>query len=395
MILHGRLPNWLVIAVAAISGCTQVQGNNASNSPTHVETKQVDAEADQLRGLQYTMGPSKNYDQAFVLFRKAADEGSANGEYSVAQSYEAGHGVEKNESEAVVWYRKAAEQGLPAARARLRTMFVRAQLIPVDDGQGGKWWQGLVRQAADESQSFSRAYAVAAQGNADAEVELGIDYLTGVGTPKDRTQATALFQRAAGQGQTEAQCLADAISASDDDWAIPAETKHAADLCLNAANHGYADAQLILGTLYTMGHGVPKDATQAAFWHRKAAEQGRRDAEFMIGYDYERGNGVPQDDAQGLIWLRKAADQGYPAAMTALGMQASLAHITGKEDPLGNPALAKNFLDLGVEYASDSEREMLRNMWASRDEQERERQMQKQFSRALDPALKALGAGSQ
>lgn len=398
MILRRGFPNWLVITIAALSGCTQVQANDASNLPAHGETseaRQADAESEVLRGFQYTFGPSKDYHQAFALFRHAADQGSANGEYSVAQSYDAGEGVEKDEIEAVVWYRKAAEHGLPAARARLRTMFVRGQLVPVDDDNGGKWWRELVRKANDESQAFSRAYAAAEQGSADAKVQLGIDYLTGVGVSKDRTQAASLFQQAAEQGQTEAQCLTAAISAADDDWAIPAETKHAADLCLNAANHGYANAQLILGTFYTMGRGVPKDATQAAFWHRKAAEQGRRDAEFSLAYDYERGNGVPKDDTQRLFWLRKAADHSYPWAMTSLAIQSSLAHTTGKDDPLANPEMAKKFLDLGVEYAPEMYREMLPNMWANHLEQERERQTQVQLRRVLAPALKAMGIGDQ
>ncbi|CAE6704590.1 tetratricopeptide repeat protein [Paraburkholderia nemoris] len=385
----------LAIAVAATCGCAQVQTNNAVNAGAHGEAKEGGAEAEVMRGLQYTMGPSKNYAQAFALFRKAADQGSANGEYAVAQSYEVGRGVEKDETEAVVWYRKAAEQGVTAARARLRTMFVHGQLTPVDDDRGGKWWHGLVEQAADESQSFSLTYAAAAQGNADAEVTLAVAYLTGVGTPKDRTQATWLFQQAAGQGQTEAQCLVAAISASDDDWTIPAEMTRAADLCINAANHRYADAQLVLSTFYMMGRGVPKDPVQASFWQRTAAEQGRRDAAFMLGDDYEHGKGVPKDAAQSLIWIRKAADQGYPPAMTNLGMQASLAHFTGKEDPLGDKELAKEFLDLGVEYASDSERDLLPNLWASRAAQERERRLQKQWRRIVAPALKPIGADGQ
>lgn len=47
--------------------------------------------------------------------------------------------------------------------------------------------RGLVEQAAVESRSFCRAYAAAAQVDADAKVELGITYLAGVGTLKDRT----------------------------------------------------------------------------------------------------------------------------------------------------------------------------------------------------------------
>ena len=395
MVLRRKFGKWLVIAFAAISGCTQVQTNKVGNSPMHGETKQDDVNAEMLRGLQYSIGPSKDYSQAFAWFLKAANQGNADAEYSVAQSYDAGRGVKKNATEALVWYRKAAEHGLPIARAHLRSMFVTGRLIPVDDDQGGTWWRGFAQQAADESQSFFQAYAAAAQGDADAEVQLGIDYLTGVGVPKDRTQATSLFQEAAGEGQLESQCLASAIFASDDDWAIPAEMKHAVDLCRNAANHGYADAQLVLGAFYSMGRGVRRDATQAAFWYRKAAETGRRDAEFLLAYDYQHGNGVPIDNAQSLIWMRKAADQREPTAMFVLGIQASLAHLAGKQGPLGDPQLAKNFTDWGIEYGSDTERGLLKNMWASRAEEERGRQMRKQWSRALGPALKAIGEGGQ
>ncbi|MFM0040985.1 tetratricopeptide repeat protein [Paraburkholderia sediminicola] len=338
----------LVIAVAMAGGCAQLHTNNAGNSSMRQQVKQDDANSQVMRGLLYVIGPSRDFAQAFVWFRKAADQGNALGEYQVGQSYEAGRGVKKNETEAVVWYRKAAEQNLPAARSRLRTMFVSRQIMPVSDAQGGQWWQGLVGQAADESQSFYHAYAAAAQGDADAEMDLGVAYLIGVGTPKDRTQAAWLFRQAAEQGQTEAQCFFAAISASDDGWAIPAEMKHAADLCQNAANHGYADAQLVLSTFYLMGRGVPKDTVQAA-------------------------------------------DQGYPAAMILLGLQASIAHMTGRKDPLGDPALAQKFTDLGVEHSPDLTRDLLPNLWASRAQLERARQMQKQWGRIFAPGLKAMG----
>ncbi|MFM0299106.1 tetratricopeptide repeat protein [Paraburkholderia sediminicola] len=381
----------LVIAVAMAGGCAQLHTNNAGNSSMRQQVKQDDANRQVMRGLLYVIGPSRDFAQAFVWFRKAADQGNALGEYQVGQSYEAGRGVKKNETEAVVWYRKAAEQNLPAARSRLRTMFVSRQIMPVSDAQGGQWWQGLVGQAADESQSFYHAYAAAAQGDADAEMDLGVAYLIGVGTPKDRTQAAWLFRQAAEQGQTEAQCFFAAISASDDGWAIPAEMKHAADLCQNAANHGYADAQLVLSTFYLMGRGVPKDTVQAAAWLRKAAEQGRPDAEFMLALDYAQGRGVPKDDAQSIVWYRKAADQGYPAAMILLGLQASIAHMTGRKDPLGDPALAQKFTDLGVEHSPDLTRDLLPNLWASRAQLERARQMQKQWGRIFAPGLKAMG----
>ncbi|MFM0730475.1 tetratricopeptide repeat protein [Paraburkholderia sediminicola] len=154
-----------------------------------------------------------------------------------------------------------------------------------------------------------------------------------------------------------------------------------------------ANSQVMRRLLYVIG--PSKDFAQAAVWLRKAAEQGRPDAEFMLALDYEQGRGVPSDDSQSIVWYRKAADQGYPAAMIFLGLQASIAHMTGHKDPLGDPALAQKFTDLGVEHAPDLTRDLLPNLWASRAQHERERQMQRQCGRTFTPRLKAMGIDGQ
>ncbi len=86
-----------------------------------------------------------------------------------------------------------------------------------------------------------------------------------------------------------------------------------------AAEQGDAAAQLTLGLMYEKGRGVPQDYAQAFAWYRKAAEQGDADAQFEISAMYFAGRGVPQDDAQAAIWLRKAADQGHADAQFEIG----------------------------------------------------------------------------
>ncbi|RDV01014.1 sel1 repeat family protein [Trinickia dinghuensis] len=46
---------------------------------------------------------------------------------------------------------------------------------------------------------------LAEQGNATAETGMGILYENGCGVPKDETQAVAWYQKAAGQGDAEAE----------------------------------------------------------------------------------------------------------------------------------------------------------------------------------------------
>jgi len=78
----------------------------------------------------------------------------------------------------------------------------------------------------------------AAQGNADAQYNLGDMYFHGEGVPADKAKAAQWFRKAATQGHVE--------------------------------------AQYYLGIAYDSGRGVPEDKAKAAQWFRKSAEQGMR-----------------------------------------------------------------------------------------------------------------------
>ena len=86
------------------------------------------------------------------------------------------------------------------------------------------------------------------------------------------------------------------------------------------AKAGDADAEHLLGLMYYMGRGVPRDYKQAFAWHYKAAQQGKADAEYVVGAMYYTGNAVPQDEKLAVQWFRKAAEQGHPDAQYTLGL---------------------------------------------------------------------------
>jgi TPR repeat protein len=86
------------------------------------------------------------------------------------------------------------------------------------------------------------------------------------------------------------------------------------------AKAGHADAQHLLGLMYYMGRGVPRDYKQAMLWHRKAALLGKADAQYVVGAMYYTGNSVPQDQKQAVSWFRRAAEQGHAEAQHALGL---------------------------------------------------------------------------
>ena len=86
------------------------------------------------------------------------------------------------------------------------------------------------------------------------------------------------------------------------------------------AEQGLAEAQLVLGLMYSIGEGVPKNDAEAVKWFRKAAEQSHDNAQFNLGVKYAEGEGVPENDAEAVKWFRKAAEQGNATAQGILGI---------------------------------------------------------------------------
>ena len=66
---------------------------------------------------------AKQYEQAYHLFLKAADQGYAAAQLYLGSMYKKGEGVLLNEKEAMSWYRKAAEQGNADAQNNLGNMY--------------------------------------------------------------------------------------------------------------------------------------------------------------------------------------------------------------------------------------------------------------------------------
>ena len=86
-----------------------------------------------------------------------------------------------------------------------------------------------------------------------------------------------------------------------------------------AAERGHPNSQCMLGLLYELGRGVPKDLQLALEWYHKAAAQDYADAQVSIGRCYDRGVGVPQDYGQAVLWFRKAANAGFADGQFELG----------------------------------------------------------------------------
>ena len=80
------------------------------------------------------------------------------------------------------------------------------------------------------------------------------------------------------------------------------------------ADAGDTKAQVILGTMYIAGRGVPKDPVKGCLLLRSAAEHGDAVAQYRLGAALSQGVGGTRDLAEAARWIEKSAEQGYPDA---------------------------------------------------------------------------------
>lgn len=220
---------------------------------------------------------------------------------------------------------------------------------------------------------FIQTLALANEGDAMAQYQLGTFYLSGErGCLKNETKALEWFQKSATQGNgcalyrlgnmyenglgglgkdsTRALKLyQDAverlIALKDDVFAqfnlgrmysegqgVPKDEKQGFACFEKAANHGHARAEYNLGVMHTHGQGVPKDDKKAKSWFERAANHGDVGAQYALGIVYSSGKDVPKDYKQAMFWYEKAAKQEHAGAQYALGAIYANGHGVAKDD---------------------------------------------------------------
>jgi TPR repeat protein len=195
----------------------------------------------------------------------------------------------KWDDEQVVQVRRRAEQGDAMAQVEMGLMYFAGNKVPQNFSEAESWW----KRAAD-------------QQNAVAELNLGVMHQNGVGVPKDEAEAVRWYRRAAEHGDDTAQFrLAQAYYSGTGalmDFVLAAEWYR------KAAEQGNVLAQLTLGFLYRAGEGVMRDLELAIEWWRRAAEQGNANAQFDLAMAYRDGDGVMQNIIEAYTWAALAAE---------------------------------------------------------------------------------------
>jgi hypothetical protein len=375
---HLRLSTFLICAYSMMAQATSSHIEDQTQSGG--APRDAKQELKMAEDYYFGSGVPLDYKQAFVHYKNAADQGSAEGQTALGYLYLNGVGVAQNDAQAALWYGRAAEQGNAVAQAMLGDLCQIGRGVTRDQNTAAEWYRRSAKQ-----------------GFAGGQHQLGLLYLNGEGAlPKDPVEAATWFKSAADQGYAPAQkdlgLLYFQGRGVKQDYAL------AANMLTSAAKSGVSDAQAFLADLYASGRGVGQDYAQAVLWARRSADQNdpigqfelaalyalgqgvkqdyaeayklatagaKRDStpsQFLLAVLYLIGGGVPQSDSEALTWARRAAEGGFPFAQHLLaqllingrGTQANVAEaitwfqkaadsgIAGAQSALGNLCLEGN-----------------------------------------------------
>ena len=82
---------------------------------------------------------------------------------------------------------------------------------------------------------------------------------------------------------------------------------------------GNAEAEELIGVIFGMGLGVPRDPVRAFDWHLRSALKGHPRAQSALGWHYETGLGIAAPDRiRAYLWYRLAEIGGDPEAGQSL-----------------------------------------------------------------------------
>jgi hypothetical protein len=156
----------------------------------------------------------------------------------------------------------------------------------------------------------------AANGDAEAQYRLGVQYLTGLHVDRDFAQAVLWLTRASDQNYSAAEVTLGRLYLSGQ--GVPYDPQKAEALIRRAADARNVQGLFALGEMYALGLGVKSDFEKEVGFYKAAAELGNAWACFQMGVFYEHGHGVPENSEEARHWFERSAKAGNEQARLRL-----------------------------------------------------------------------------
>jgi TPR repeat protein len=163
--------------------------------------------------------------------------------------------------------------------------------------------------------------AQAADGDAEAQFQLGRAYFRGEGMPKDEKKAFEWIEKAAAQGNTDAITSMGFFHAQG--IGVEMSEAKAVEWFRKGAEAGSATCKLNLGLLLRQGKTIQTSGDESLRLMHEAADSGLTQAQSYLGQLYFMGDRLLKPDyAKAKPYALKAAEAGDPAAQNIMGILA-------------------------------------------------------------------------
>ncbi|MBT6247707.1 MAG: SEL1-like repeat protein, partial [Nitrospina sp.] len=320
------------------------------------------AEAESNMGAMYEYGLQfePDYDKAFNWYRLSAEHGYGSGKASIYRI------AKKGVTPALNILTNDAKNGVAEAQIVLGTMHEHGYSFPQDNNEAFKWYRLATDQGYEQGKANIYRIAIkgdavamkiltddAKNGDAKAQLYLGMMYELGHSFPLDNNEAFKWYQLAADQGYEQGKENIYRIAKKG--------VTPALNILTDDAKNGAAKAQLYLGMMYELGHSFPLDNNEAFKWFQLAANQGYEQgkeniyriakkgvtpalniltddakngaakAQFYLGMMYELGHSFPLDNNEAFKWFQLAAKQGDDLAQIHLGQMYEKGHVVPQD----------------------------------------------------------------
>ncbi|PKC62540.1 HCP-like protein [Rhizophagus irregularis] len=195
--------------------------------------------------------------------------------------------------------------------------------------------------------AFELLLSLAEEENLDAQYNLAICYMDGIGTQKDEKKAFDLFLKSIQQNKSHVHInntmkiynerikiemgLESAISNNS-------ITQNSVGFCfqsgkgglkinvtrgfkwyLKSAIAGYAEGQFNLGCCYEYGNGTDKNEIKAFEWYLKSAKNGCVKAQIHLAICYQNGRKMDKNETKAFEWYLKSAENGNVKSQSYMG----------------------------------------------------------------------------
>ncbi|MBD8034767.1 sel1 repeat family protein [Solibacillus sp. Sa1YVA6] len=212
------------------------------------------------------------FEEMYNLLTTVSEHKNSEAMYELANCYIEGLGGKGSEQQAFSLYKDAANLGHRDAMNNLADMYFNGEATEVDEKKAFLWFEKAAKHGVPE-----------------AMYTLGIMYEQGLGTQCNASLALEYYKRSADLQYAEAKYRLGMIFYSGE-LGQQQNDKEAIEWFRKASEHYHVDAIYNLGYCYEHGHGVIQDVDRAMTYYKQASMLGDREATKRIVIYYEQIN---------------------------------------------------------------------------------------------------------